>query len=416
MSVSHDASSESHTGTTGSTSEASFGNAGSSALWNHVVGAGAKAAWVGIGTLADADYIDGDVTLGGVAMTQHAEAADTLIEPLRATLFFLANPPTGSQNIVVPRINNATPMYGVCHTVFASADVEIYTPGIVLLQESQTLSEQSVDDGSPGTNSLRFAIVGYGGNAPAAGANSTVGQGINVSAASFRSYYETTAGQGSRPIGASTGTADDVAAIHFAIREITGTSVSANDSGVGSDAVASLGASLSSTDTGAASDALAASAALTLSDAASASDAIESLTVAVSVPDDALGSDSLSALSNLVSLAESATGADAVSLITDILKAVVDNATGSDAIQISVTASVADAANGADTAPAISALVAIADTFVGVEVVVLEDGQAASDLVKVAFLFRARRAAFQFDQRELACSLSARKAQFQLAA
>lgn len=222
MAVSHDASSESHTGTTGSTSEASFGNAGSSSTWNHAGSASAKAAVVGVFTLADADYISG-VTYGGVAMTQRAEAADTLNEPLRMTLFELAGCPTGTQNIVVSRTNNATPMYAICHTVLAASTVEVYAAGIVLLQENQTLSEQNVDDGSPGTNSLRIAFVGSGlGSAPAAGANSTIGQGINISAASCRSYYETTPGQGSRPIGASSGTADDVAAIHFAIREVPG--------------------------------------------------------------------------------------------------------------------------------------------------------------------------------------------------
>ena len=212
MAVSHDTSSESHTGTSGSTSEADF-------RWNHPGSANADGSVVGVFTLADADYIS-SVTYGGVAMTQVAEAADTLNEPLRMTLFELAGCPTGTQEVIVNRTNNATPMYAICHTVLAASTVEVYAAGIVLLQESQTLSEQNVDDGSPGTDSLRLAFVGYGGTAPAAGANSTVGQGINISAASCRSYYETVPGQGSRPIGASTGVHDDVAAIHFAIREV----------------------------------------------------------------------------------------------------------------------------------------------------------------------------------------------------
>ena len=150
-----------------------------------------------------------------------ATDSDTLTEPLRMTLFELAGCPTGTQAVVVNRTNNATPMYAICHTVLAASAVEVYAAGIVLLQESQTLAEQNVDDGSPGTNSLRIAFVASGlGSAPAAGANSTIGQGINISAASCRSYYETTPGQGLRPVGASSGTADDVAAIHFAIREV----------------------------------------------------------------------------------------------------------------------------------------------------------------------------------------------------
>lgn len=219
MAVSHDTSAESHTGTSGSTSEASF-------TWNITLNATAKGAWVGVWTLADADYIT-SVTLGGVAMTQVSEAADTLNEPLRATLFFLADPATGTQAVVVNRTNNATVMYGIAHSVIAASTVEVYSSGIVRLQESQTLAEQNVDDGSPGTNSLRFAFVASGlGSAPAAGANSTVGQGIVASSASCRSYYETVAGQGSRPVGASSGVADDVAAIHFAIREVPASGVS----------------------------------------------------------------------------------------------------------------------------------------------------------------------------------------------
>lgn len=214
MAVSHDTSTESHSGTTGSTSEASF-------TWNHTVSASAKGAWVGVWTLADADYVTG-VTLGGVAMTRVTVAADTLTEPMRVTLYFLANPSTGSQAIVVSRTNNATAMYAVCHTVIAATTVEVYTAGIVLLQENQTLAEQNVTDGSPGTNSLRYAFVGSGqGAAVAAGANTTVGQGIIIgSTTTCRSYYESVAGQGSRPVGPSSGTSDDVAGIYFAIREV----------------------------------------------------------------------------------------------------------------------------------------------------------------------------------------------------
>lgn len=214
MALSHDTSAESHTGTTGSTSEASF-------PINITIGAGAKGLVVFVFTLADADYL-GTVTLdSGGSLTQFAEAADTAGEPMRATGLFMANPGTGARVITVNRTNNATVMYAIAHSVNAASDVEVYAPGIVLLQESQTLSEQSVDDGSPGTNSLRLAFVCSGSfTAPPAGANSTAGQGIQTSNASCRSFYETTAGQGSRPIGASLGTTDDVAAIHCAIREV----------------------------------------------------------------------------------------------------------------------------------------------------------------------------------------------------
>ena len=217
MAVSHDTSAESHSGGTGSVSEGSF-------TINITLAAGCKGVVVGVATAADADYITSvAIDGGGGALTQFAEAADTATEPMRVTGFFLANPPTGARIITITRTNNATVMYALAHSVIASSTPEIYAPGIVLLQEDGTIAEQNVDDGSPGTNSLRFAFNATGhGTAVSVGANSTAGQGIIISPAvwTFRSYYETTAGQGSRPVGGSSGTSDDRACIHFAVREV----------------------------------------------------------------------------------------------------------------------------------------------------------------------------------------------------
>lgn len=215
MAVAHDAASESHTGTTGSTSEGSF-------TWSHNPVGVPKGVLVFVWTNANADYIT-SVTYDGTALTQISEAADTAGEPGRCTAFFLGTsvPTTDPANIVVTRTNNATVMYGVGITVTAASDTE--TTGVTLVQENATPAEVSVDDGSvTGANSVRYAAMHYGGNSvPGAGASSTVVHGIDLGATqTFNVVQETTAGTGSRSIGFSAA-ADDVAAIHLAIRETT---------------------------------------------------------------------------------------------------------------------------------------------------------------------------------------------------
>jgi len=55
---------------------------------------------------------------------------------------------------------------------------------------------------------------------PSDGANSTLLQSIDFGAQIAGAWRETTVGQGSRLVGASDGTSDDLAAIYLAVREI----------------------------------------------------------------------------------------------------------------------------------------------------------------------------------------------------
>lgn len=215
MAVAHDAFGESHGGTTGSASEASF-------IINHNPVGTPRGVAVVVITNADADDIT-SVTYAGAAMTQIAEAIDTTDEPGRCTLFFLGSsvPTDDPATVTVNRVNNADVMYAVSISVTAATDTEVYTPGIVLLENDGTLAEQNVDDGSPGTNSVRYAVINSGlGSVPAAGANSSILGGIDFGTRVAHAVQETTAGQGSRPVGWSSGTTDDRAAVHFAIREV----------------------------------------------------------------------------------------------------------------------------------------------------------------------------------------------------
>lgn len=220
MAVAHDAASQSHpTDFTGSTSEDSFS-------WTHTPTGTPSGVLVFVYTHTNADYIT-SVTYGGVAMTQFAEAADTAGEPGRCTGFFLgATIPTGAQSVVVTRTNNTTEMNAQCATVTASSDTATYDSGVVLVQESGTLSEQSVDDGSPGSNSVRYAGIFSGRfETPPAGANSTslLSHKSLILSTSTGLVRETTAGQGSRSVGFSLGTTDDRAVIHVAVYQLPST-------------------------------------------------------------------------------------------------------------------------------------------------------------------------------------------------
>lgn len=170
----------------------------------------------------NADYIT-SVTYDGIAMTRvtGGQAIDTAGEPGRCDTFFLGAsvPATDPANIVVTRTNNAAIVYATAATVTAAADTEV--TGIVLVQGDGTLAEQSVDDGSPGTNSVRYAGVYFGDLAvPAAGANSTALIESDFGQRTASMFRETTAGQGARSVGAASGaTSDDRAAVHLAVRE-----------------------------------------------------------------------------------------------------------------------------------------------------------------------------------------------------
>ena len=215
MAVAHDAVSESHTSGY-SASEASFS-------WTHTpVGTprGVLVFTYNSGTVEDAL----SVTYGGVSLTAvpGGRAVDTAGEPAGCTAWFLGSSiPTGAQSVVVNRTNDVSLMIAQCVTVTAASDTTTGTP--VLVQEDGTVAEQSVDDGSPGTNSVRYAGF-YSGSATgsmATGANSTLIKDSAWTAVSdIKLARETTAGQGSRLVGFSYGTTDDRAGVHLAVKEV----------------------------------------------------------------------------------------------------------------------------------------------------------------------------------------------------
>lgn len=217
MAVAHDFGSESHTGTTGSTSQASFS-------WSHNPVGVPSGVLVFVWTNADADLIVfPEVTYDNVLLIQVAEAIDSLGEPGRCTVFFLGSgvPTTDPATVAVTRTNNATVMYAVCVTVTAAGNTEV--TGVVTQTTDGTLAEVNVDDGSPGSNSLRYA-AGHSGLAtsPTIGANSTLVHDLELAATTqeFGVVRETVAGQGSRPVGFVSGTSDDRAFVYLAVREV----------------------------------------------------------------------------------------------------------------------------------------------------------------------------------------------------
>lgn len=213
MAVAFDAASESHTGTTGSASEASF-------TWEHDPVGTPRGVLVFVFVNANADDVT-SVTYEGATLNEiPLFATDTTDEPGRTYAFFLGTsvPTADTATVVVNRVNNADVMYAVCFTVTAADDT--FSCGWLAENNNQALAEENIDDGTlSGTDSLRFAGTHYGGNGiPGTGASSTAGPSIDFGARTIGTVRETTAGTGARPVGFSA-SSEDVAALYVAIRE-----------------------------------------------------------------------------------------------------------------------------------------------------------------------------------------------------
>ena len=231
MAVAHDNVSESHTGTSGVASVASF-------TWDHVPTGSPRS--VLVCTVALGANPVTSVTYGGVAMTAVPYTAyDSDTEPFFLQCWFLDNCGTGTQAVVVNRTNNAVVTYAVCVTQTAASATEVYNAGVQTRAASgaqqsaasasgtgvasawQTLT--GVTDGSPGTNSMRYMFVGSGASSvPTAGTNvsslSTPGY-IDFGNYVFQSFYETTASQGAKDLSVGVAISDDLAVIGLAVRE-----------------------------------------------------------------------------------------------------------------------------------------------------------------------------------------------------
>jgi hypothetical protein len=212
--VAFGAASESHTGTTGATS---------SYNWTHTAAAGPEGVVVCVYNRATGVYPASDVTYGGVSLARitggQAQDTTTGTEGGTVDVWFIGTGLSGvgaNPNVAVTLGEAGVACYAVCFTVTADGDCSY--AGVISEQDNQTLTEENVDDGNASGASLRVAFVLSGASTvPSAGSNSTAGPGIDFGAYVNGSYYETTPGYGSRPVGASYGTSDDVAAIYMAI-------------------------------------------------------------------------------------------------------------------------------------------------------------------------------------------------------
>lgn len=216
MAVAHSAASQSHASGSQSVSQASF-------TWTHTTSVDPQGVLVLVFQTVSGVDAGLTVTYDGVDVpaVPGAFKADTTTEPGSVKAYFRGSgvPATDNPSVVVNRTNNTTGMWAVAVTVTAVAVTEV--TGIILTGPDAAVAEQSVNDGSPGTNSVRYAGVYYGGATPApAGAASTLlGTTNDLTSLGHTAVRETTAGQGARSVGCTQGTSDDLAGVHLAVRE-----------------------------------------------------------------------------------------------------------------------------------------------------------------------------------------------------
>jgi hypothetical protein len=221
----------------GHVASATSGSQASVATFNiGTLGTGARAGIVFVATHGTGDLITG-VTWNSVAMTRLYRAADTDTEPGSVVAYFLDNVTNGT--ITVSRTNNAVVTVGYAASVSALGACGA-TQTITRVSSTQNTNadtsttgtgasgEVAVDDGSRGTNSLRYAAAYTGAATPVGqGTNSTTLQSLDSTALGSSFVRETNAGQGSRNVGFATGTTDDWALVAVAISEINVTSTGA---------------------------------------------------------------------------------------------------------------------------------------------------------------------------------------------
>lgn len=238
MAVAFDASSESHTGTTGSVSQSSFN-------WTHTpVGTPQGVLVFTFSTLSSNDNATA-VSYGASSMTavsggRAVSTGGTYIGDVKAW-FLGSSVPTGAQTVTVTRTNNTDNMYAIAITVTAAANTEVHTAGIVLTQTSGNtinLNEQSVTDGQSAgvNNSLRVAAANCTAltmqtfyttittsDVLSPGPSSTHLQSLDDLNFGWMAVRETTTGIGARNVGffytESSLSTESLAAVHLAIKE-----------------------------------------------------------------------------------------------------------------------------------------------------------------------------------------------------
>jgi hypothetical protein len=230
MAVAHDA--VSTYGSSGAANVSSF-------QWTHTPTGTPKGAVVFVNgqNLTMSAMVDTAVTYGGVSMTKIPYTAfTTSTERGSVSAYFLADPPSGAQTVVVTRTNNNVVTTGVCCTVTADYSVTVPTRLVRTVVGAETpqtgasstgssvasswSSLTTIGDGSPGTNSQRYLSVYTGYTTPpAAGTNATLATGLDLGAMSWSVLRETTPSQGDVTLGVSVAISDDIAAMGLAIKE-----------------------------------------------------------------------------------------------------------------------------------------------------------------------------------------------------
>lgn len=242
----------------GIVASASSGSQASVASFNiGTLGTGARAGIVCVATHGTGDLITG-VTWNGVAMTRLYRAADTDTEPGSVVAYFLDNVTNGV--ITVSRTNNAVVTVGYAASLSAGGKCGVWQT-ITRVSSTQNTNadtsttgtgasgEVAVDDGGRPANSMRFAAFYTGAATPlAAGTNSTSLQSLDSTSFGSTFVRETTAGTGSRNVGAATGTTDDWAIVAVVVSEID---VSGTGAGTGAAPTSSGSAEETFTGTGA---------------------------------------------------------------------------------------------------------------------------------------------------------------------
>lgn len=194
------------------------------------LGTGARAGIVFVVTYATSTPVETGVTWNGVSMNQMYQGGDTNTEPGVVQSYFLDNISNGA--VTVTRTNNATVCVGYAIAASAASAAEAYqtvtvggagttnTDANTVESGTAASGEKAVDDGSPGTSSMRFAASYTGNISPlGAGTNSTSLQSHDATAYGSSLVRETTAGQGSRSVGFATGITDDYGFVAVAVRE-----------------------------------------------------------------------------------------------------------------------------------------------------------------------------------------------------
>jgi hypothetical protein len=202
------------------TSKSALSTTSANFSWSHNVNTDPNGVLIYMITPTDVDNL-GVVTYGGVVVPQVAEAIITAVSELgRCHVLFLgAGVPVDDPATILVTRSGTTGMIGMAATVFGSTNTEIYLPGVVIYNTLGTTAEASVTDGSPGTNSLRFAGGFHGDVGAAIGANSTMLQSNTLASGAGFLVRETTVGQGARPVGVTSGASDERAMVSLAVRE-----------------------------------------------------------------------------------------------------------------------------------------------------------------------------------------------------